>query len=87
MSLDRPLIVLSGAFLQCFLAAAQHPPAEIQAKIVTLFQSARQPSGGALLTKRPVFTIRFSHSTRSRKCGQTWAWFFLNSTGTAKIRQ
>ena len=42
MSLDRPLIVVSGALLQCFLAAAQHPPAEIQAEIVPLFQSARQ---------------------------------------------
>jgi Tfp pilus assembly protein PilF len=42
MSLDRSLIVVCGALLQCFLAAAQNPSAEIQAKIVPLFQSARQ---------------------------------------------
>jgi tetratricopeptide (TPR) repeat protein len=42
MSLDRSLIVVCAALLQCFRAAAQNPPAEVQAKIVPLFQSARQ---------------------------------------------
>jgi len=42
MSLDRSLILICGVFLPCVIAAAQHPPAEIQAKIVPLFQSARQ---------------------------------------------
>src|SRR5436309_933434 len=42
MSLDRFLILICGSFLPWPIAAAQHPPMEIQAEIVPLFQSARQ---------------------------------------------
>ena len=42
MSLDRSLVLICGVLLPCVIATAQDPPPEIQAKIVPLFQSARQ---------------------------------------------